>query len=369
MDLEFRKCLREFYYLKGEIEMLPLFNASMHSDHETNGNFVNRTNELHLCINSIITGEKAILIGERGTGKTALVRQVEYELRNNFDNILPIYMRFSPENFSCNPRIGYVYHLLISLIQYIWTNILGNKLTTLYDNNITYPNELTEQTQKIHRLTRMAMQNVTFSRQKEFKAELFVKGNMQRSQEYVDNLNPLSNQEMIGLFSELCTDLINYSGMDSLAFLCDEANLLKESQQLEIERDLSNIFPMLSCSFLYVASISTISEHYNPHTESFEQVIFIEGFKSVEYSKKLIQNRILQKDRVEIDNQVYDILHETTHGNPRYLIDIMAHILMKESLEDIPKIRITIQDAQIACDNFINLRKAIRMMDESSLCP
>ena len=294
----------------------------MRVEQETDNDFVNRKDELRLCIESIITGDKAILIGERGVGKSALVKRIEYEVRNNFENILPIYIQFSPINFGRNSHIGYVYHLLISLIQYIWTNILGNKLTALYDDTITFPNELTEQVQKIHKLTRMAAQNVTILRQKEFEAEFFVKGNMQKSQEYVDNFNPLSNQEMIGLFSELCDDLIKHSGIRSLAFLCDEANLLDESQQLEIERDLSNIFPMLSCSFLYVASISTINGHCNPHTGCFEQVICVEGFKSVEHSKRLLQNRILQKDRVEIDDQVYDILHKTAHGNPRYLIDI-----------------------------------------------
>lgn len=325
----------------------------MRIEQEPDNDFVNRKDELHLCIESIITGDKAILIGERGVGKSALVKRVEYELRTNFDRVLPIYIQFSPVNFGRNSQIGYVYHLLISLIQYIWTNILGNKLTALYDDNIALPNELTDQVRKIHKLTRIAAQNVTILRQKEFEAEFFVKGNMQKSQECLDNLNPLSNQEMIGLFRELCDDLINYSGVELLAFLCDEANLLNESQQLEIEQDLSNIFPMLSCSFLYVASISTINGHRNPHTEYFEQVVCVEGFKSVEHSKKLLQNRILQKDKIEIDDQVYDILHETAHGNPRYLIEIMGQIIMEKTLNDETQIKIIPKDAQAACDRFL----------------
>lgn len=357
-------------YLKGDIEVALLFNSSMCIEQETSNDFVDRRDELSLCLESIIMGDKAIVIGERGVGKSALVKRVEYQLRNNYDQILPIYIRFSPINFGHNSHTEYVYHLLISLIQYIWKNILGNKLTALYDDNMAFTtNELTAQVQKVHKLARMTTQNVTILHQKELEAELFVKGNMQKSQEYVDSLNPLSNQEMIGLFSELCDDLINHSEVESLAFLCDEANLLDESQQLEIERDLSNIFPMLSCSFLYVASISTINGHHNPHTECFEQVICVEGFKSVEHSKKLLQNRILQKDRIEIDDQVYDILHETAHGNPRHLINIMEHIIMRKSLDGTTQINITPQDAQVACDSFIIQQKQERRMLADFLHP
>ena len=291
--------------------MEPIFNRSMRTEIDSTSNsFIDRENELQLCVNSMLTGEKAILIGERGVGKTALVRSVQRHLIENYESVLPIYISFSPVCFDQNTKTGYVYHLLISLIHYIWTNTLGYKLTDLYDDNLPFQNELTTQVQKMHRLARITNHNYIVQQQKELEAQFFIKGNAQQSHEHEYNFNPLSVQELIGLFCECCNDLIDYTAVKTIAFLCDEANLLNDRQQLEIERELSNIFPMLSCSFLYVASTSTTTEYRNPHTEFFDEVIHLKGFYSVEHSKRLLQNRILQKDLIEVEENVYGLLLE-----------------------------------------------------------
>ena len=251
--------------------MLPLFNSSMCVELETNGSFVDRVHELELCVNSILANEKAIVLGERGTGKSALIKRVQHEIENYHNGILPIYMRFSPEVCNSNSHIRYIYNLLITLIKYIWVNILGYKLSSLFDDDNEFQNELTNQTRKIHRLARISTQHETILRQREAKAAFFVEGRINKSLQHADSLNPLSNQEIIGLFSELCDALINHAGVKTLVFLCDEANLLDDIIQLEIERELSNIFPALSCSFLYVESVSAFNQ-CNPHTDYFEQI-------------------------------------------------------------------------------------------------
>lgn len=333
--------------------MYPFFNATMCVEHDLNNYFINRKLELSLCINAILSNEKAVLIGERGVGKTALVKQVENILRNEHPEVLPIYLQFSPINFRNNANVGYVYHLLIQLIQYVWTNILGHKLTSLYDEPGSFSDELTEQTQKIHRLTRVATQNQMALHRREMEANLLVKGNISGSNENTDNLNPLSNQEMIGLLSELCDDLIKYTGVHTLAFLCDEANLLTESMQIEIEKDLANIFPTLHCSFLYVASTSALCVRTNLHAEHFERVIHITGFKNIIHSKELLTNRMLQKEKIEIEEEVYALLHKVARGNPRNLISIMSNIVMKKSIDEPDTIAITLKDANLACKDFV----------------
>ena len=335
-----------------ETNMLPIFNASMRIEVEKEFDFINRKYELNLCINSILAGDKSILIGERGVGKSALVKQIQFELENNYDNVLPIYIQFSPINFSHSTHIGYVYHLLLSVINYIWTNILGYKMSSLYDDELTLKNEFTEQVKKIHKLIRLVTQNTKILNQKGIEADFFAKGNLQKAKEYFENLSPLSNQEMIALFGELCDDLRKYTEVNNLVFLCDEANLLTETEQIEIARELSNIFPMLSCSFLYVASIFSVDGYCSLHTDFFEQTILIEGFKNIEHSIALLQNRILQKDRVTIDDQVYELLHRTTRGNPRDLIGIMNQIIRNKTINDVDQITITPQDAQKACNHF-----------------
>lgn len=337
------------------------FDSSMRIDQINNEGycFVDRDIELMKCINSILVQDKAIIIGERGVGKSALIKRVEFEIKRNYDNILPLYIRFSPiMHFTeHDSHLWYVYHLIISVVQYTWTVILGNKLTDLYNDSLNSSNDFSRQVQAIHRLTRLTRQNVANIVQREYGAAFYVKGNSQNSQEYKSDLNPLSLQEMSGLFVELCNGLKEYCGIDQLAFLVDEANLLSEEKQLEIEMELSNIFPILPCSFLYVASVSSYVGQRNPHTEFFSQVIFVEGFKSIDHSKQLIQSRILQKDKVEINDQVYEVIHNTAKGNPRYLITIMQEIVNMKLCAGNEIISVSLQDAQDECQKFLETQE------------
>lgn len=338
--------------------MLPFFDSTVCVEQGGSDSFVNRTNELDMCIYSICHREKAIIIGERGVGKSALIKRIEYKLKNDYPEILPIYIQFSPEIFNGNSHYGCIYHLLISLIRYIWSDILCLKWSSIFDESGTVSNELARAVQSIHKLTRIITENQAINRKKEIETAFFVKGNINKTTEQIDNLNPLSNQEMLGLLSELCEYIIEYTETKNLAFLCDEANRLDEALQLEIERDLANIFPELHCSFLYVASISSFNPHMNPHIDNFEKVIYVEGFRKVQHSKELLENRILQKEFVEIDEEVYEIIHGAAHGNPRYLIVIMGEVMSKKILGEESKrqgfkVKITAHDAIVSCENFL----------------
>ena len=106
-------------------------------------------------MSAISKGEKIIVFGERGVGKTALLYQIKNQILLQSCDVYPIYISFG----------GYcMYHeldscitfMLINLVGYIWKNILGLNLTALYDDEEKiFTSELEAQVKRIHKLARM----------------------------------------------------------------------------------------------------------------------------------------------------------------------------------------------------------------------
>ena len=85
----------------------------------------------------------------------------------------------------------------------------------------------------------------------------------------------------------------------------------------------------------------------------FDQVFQLKGFSTVEYSKELINNRIIDNELISIDENVYKTVHDCANGNPRFLISIMEKIILnKTSSGDVKKIHIDDAAAKKGCLDF-----------------
>jgi len=329
------------------------FNSSMCVEIEKEQDFINRHNELKLCMNAISRGDKIIIFGERGVGKTALLFQIKKKILSQSCDILPIYISFggyciNQETDSC------ITFMLINLVGYVWKNILGLNLSALYDEEEkVFDSELEAQVKRIYKLARLCTCEYNKSLKRSFEANLILKGTADKITEKNFGYSTLTNQELYGLFSELCEDLKRYCGINSLVFFCDEANVLKEDIQIRIEKELKSLFSYLSCSFVYVESISVSPEHHRDYSMYFDQALKLNGFSKVEYSKKLIKKRIFDKNMISIDENVYKIVHECACGNPRFLISIMEKIISKKvGYGENEKIHINENDAKSGCLDF-----------------
>jgi len=312
--------------------MVPLlFNSTLAAEVEKDLAFVDREIERQLCLDAIHMGEKAIILGERGTGKTALIKHIYGKLLSEGEGILPIYINLSATHGISQNSEYIVASILQELIQYVWSEILGFRFISIYDEDISFPDcSLAKQVYKTHKLLRMMSQDLLFRQAHNLEASFILKGNVDQSSETKLTYNPLTSQELRYLFCELCDELIMHNNVRTIAFLCDEANRLENSMQMLIVQELGALFPRLSCSFLYVASTSVASELFEEYTACFERVIEIKGFQDLEFSRQLIQNRILNKECLVIDNSAYEKLHKVSCGRPRYLIEIMGSAIQEK---------------------------------------
>lgn len=318
---------------------------------------IDRNAETELCLSGILSHEKIIMIGERGVGKTFIIKNLQNQISKQYPFLLPIYFSFSPTiYFNSNSHLHNVYFLLFSLIQYIWEKILGNKMSLLFSseyNEKLFNNNLEQQVIRVYRLAHIINRNIDSLRKYQLSAKFIVEGGLEKEQNVSEDYSPISSQEVITLFSELCEDLKKHRNVDSLVFLCDEANHLRIDLQNDIEKELFNILPSLSCSFVYVRSVLSETTSYSTNV-CFEREITVNGFKNVENTKELISSRVIDPDLLLVEDDSIAIIHDATGGCPRYIIELMHMIIQNKLINSINEI-ITVSpvDAALSANSFL----------------
>ena len=338
--------------------MSTIFNYSLtaEQDFELRGS-VDRDKQIRECINSILAHEKISIIGKRGIGKSFLLLSIRKEILEKHKTILPNYINFSSGFLSKNNDTNsFVLIMLEKLIYYIWVDILGNEITLLYsyeDGKIA-KTKLENKIVQLYKLTHTLAEKHEINKQYQLKATFFVNGGTEREQNKSYTLSTLTRGEFVNLFIELCDDLKNHLTIDTIVFLCDEANHLSEHIQNEIEVELINVLPSLPYSFVYVRSI--LSERMSNETKySFDRIVYLYGFDTYEITKTMIENRITDRNKLIIDDEAYSIVHDATEGSPRNSLNIISNLVEEKSrnLSDVnPCISISSFDAALACNYF-----------------
>ena len=190
---------------------------------------VNREVQTSECINGILAHEKVAIIGARGIGKSMLILNIQKELAEKHPPVLPIYLNFSRGYLVGGvAKNSFICFMLQSLIDYVWVNILGNKASSLYEvsNDTMMQSELESKVSRLHKLTRIIGANIEISNRYHIGAKLVAEGSYDKANNRELGLSPLSEREFTNLFLELCADLEEYLSIDTIVFLCDEANHL-----------------------------------------------------------------------------------------------------------------------------------------------
>ena len=312
-----------------------IFNSSLVEYHyvsDDSTHFIDRKKQIEQSLSIINRCESFLIVGERGVGKTSLLKQIQKELKNDKSKILPIYISFSDGMFIKTEPKAVIYQILSSLIIYIWKDILRLNLTDLYSSdNITKvkKSKLSKHTLKAYRLIHTQYRELIRKDHFEIETNMFLKGTTGRNTDINSHLEPLYYNELISLFCELCDELKKQIHCESIVFLCDEANLLNPQLQFDIAQGLGAVFSSIKYSFVYVVSMSIINNIANEFKSVFQHEILLEGFQDEEYSKQLILKRIIDKNRIVISEDVFPLIHKLSRGVPRYIIELMYHAIIK----------------------------------------
>ena len=308
--------------------MYSLFNSTLCVEHEDIEVFFDRAYELQLCIDAVNAHDKTLIVGNRGVGKTALIKHVQNTILTSGGKICPVYMNFSRLMPEIRESSLITASVLGDFIRYIWVHILNREFIELFEDDMSsFDCRLSQYIYKTHKLLHSISTEIIKKKTYGAEANLFIKGNFNSENEKKSALNPLTNQELRELFYGLCNQLIDYTDTSTLAFLYDEANVFDSNTQLQIGRELSALFPSLPCSFIYVISTPTDSQKYDDYIVGFDRIIELNGFPDVKYSKQLLKSRIVDKDMLVLDDRAVDTCHELTDGNPRLLIECVREAI------------------------------------------
>lgn len=312
-----------------------LFKSTLCVEHETVEIFFDRSYELQLCIDAVNAHDKTIIMGKRGVGKTALIKHVQNKILASDEKICPVYMNFVRLRPEINDSSLITASVLGDFVRYIWIHILQRDFMELFEDDIgNFDCRLAQYVYKTHKLLHSISTEIVKKKVYGAEASLFIKGNINSENEKKSALNPLTNQELRELFYGLCNQLIEYTDTASLAFLYDEANVFDRETQLQIGRELNSLFPSLSCSFVYVISTPLDHQKYDDYIIGFDRIIELNGFPDVSYSKQLLESRIIDKDKLIIDDSAIDTCHELTKGNPRFLIECTREAICRKAFFD-----------------------------------
>ncbi|MFA7062039.1 MAG: hypothetical protein WC156_14625 [Pedobacter sp.] len=284
---------------------------------------VDREVELQDCITALVGRHHNILLyGERGAGKTFLLRVLENELSERHKNIhaslvslgsLGLYGQ--QDDLSAFPRA-----VLLQLCRDLWTKVVGKSYLDLKERLEETGQEITLRNNDeiaIQRVYTHLMAHDTASRRKLSNSVGFsaiAKG--EKSEErYVDtkqfDLLPFEFGEYT---EELRKAVLLPRGITKVVLLCDEANHMSVfRQELLLEKYLE-LFGQKRVQFLFVAGQANWLENdFLPCC--FETTIELKGFSEKSNAVELINK--VNTTSITFSTESIDTVYEAFKGHPR----------------------------------------------------
>lgn len=288
-----------------------------------------RTKEIEVCIGTILkTKNNIYLYGERGIGKTFLLRTLYSEIKNKDKNVFPFYLNlFSLTRESIHfGEYAFSSFLTLALITSIWTEIYNKSHSDLINKTISPEAGDTSLKkinflQKVYANLRTSLYKMDFSTENDIGVKAFVTGNMKLKESEAREFGHLLPFEVISYIEEIIEYLKKNEKKVKIVALCDEANLMSEEWQKDVLARHIDIFSNLGIQFVFVAGyLIKHSEIIIP--DSFEKVIEVKGIDK-EYITELIKKHYASTDFI-IKPDVLEYLHKTTKGNPRRILGIAS---------------------------------------------
>ncbi len=315
---------------------------------------VDRDSELSQCIQAVVNKRNNVLIyGDRGVGKTFLLRLIQKELNKN-EEVFAAFVETSAlfSYGSEDPVASFSRLLLLQFCTCIWKDMLGKSYLDLRETldegeqDITLRNTAERTTQRVyaHLMTHQRQAQYQMSHSIGFSAG--VKGDKKEQISHQKQQADVLPFEFVEFAQELSKKVLLPKGKKRTILLCDEANLLPSFFQEEILDRYFGLFCAQQFQFVFVAGL--LPWHDRSMPDCFETAIELNGFTSITDLQGFI-SRVNTTD-VSISEDSISLLHERFKGHPRHSLGVCwrAYELAQIQQES----EISVAHMQQACDTY-----------------
>jgi AAA+ ATPase superfamily predicted ATPase len=284
---------------------------------------VDREDELAICMEALLARAQNVLVyGERGTGKSFLVRLIQDEIERTSPSVLTVTVNvsglaaYSPfDSASAFPRA-----VLIQICAELWERLLGRDYWELRErlgetgSEITFRSKAETTVQEIYSYLMINERTARFEWGNSVGFSAGVKGEKRESAATERKQLDILPFEFLKFVDTLYASVLKEHGIDRIVVLCDEANLLPEFRQHEILERYLELFAARYVQFLFVAGFRNKAYYALP--ASFETAFELKGFSKAEYVKELIE-RINHNNDIAFSDEAIKYLFDCFQGHPR----------------------------------------------------
>lgn len=331
-----------------------------------------RETETNTCLENLLSARSNVfLYGERGVGKTFLVRLIEEELKEKGNNVFPFTVNASEilwyDRF--DPVSSFPAAILIHLCDAIWRNVLRRDpdelVAPLFDPkyHVKLKNREEELIQQIN--TRIRLQQRKFISQRRNTVGLSAVAKAEMDETYTEERTPIALLpfEFFQFVETIQRRIFQPRRIDKMIVLCDEINILPVIKQRELIERYIEMFTDRSLQFLFVAGfIPNFGMLAIP--DCFDVIVELTTFHKLEDIQELIDKR-LQGSDYTMCKGASDELLKSVGGNPRFILmtcEIARQLAMSRS-----EAEITLSDIKAAATKFNKQRNDRTKMLETQM--
>jgi hypothetical protein len=287
---------------------------------------VDRDDEVSYCTEALLNKyENVLLYGERGVGKSFLVRLIHDEIERVAPSVLPITINmsglaaYSPQdNASAFPRA-----VLIQLCAELWKKLLGKDYLDLRERLKETGSEITTRSRAEKTIQRIYSNLMVYSRKSRFEWHnsvgfaAGVKGEKREAGIIEQQQADILPFEFLEFISEINTNVLAEYEITRVLILCDEANLLPIFNQHEILERYLELFAAKYVQFMFVAGFVDVGQINNLPT-SFEARLELKGLPTIQHAKELINK--WTADEITFLEGAIEHVFDCFKGNPRHTL-------------------------------------------------
>ncbi len=297
---------------------------------------VDRIPEVNSSLGTILkTNNNIFIYGERGIGKTFLLKSIYNETLTESDNIFPFFLNlFSlSRNSFINNEYAFSSFLALEIITSIWTELYNRPHSELIEKSINPDfgdNSLKRKInylQKTYANLAASARKIQSTEEGNIGVKAILNGGLKISESESREFSQLMPFEIISYIEELQEFLLKKEKKIKLVALCDEANLMSKEWQRALLSKHLDIFSNINIQFVFVAGISYEQMDINiPNT--FEFILSVDGLQK-EYINELITKHHPEYE-ISISNENLEHLHKSTNGNPRSILSIAENVIRND---------------------------------------
>ena len=266
-----------------------------------------------------------LIFGERGVGKTFLLRLIEDELIKD-ETVFAAYTSVSALNAlgGEDPVAAFSRQLLLQFCAHVWDEIFGRSYLDLRETLDEGKQDITLRSSEEEIIQRIYSHLMTRQRQGQYQMlntvgfSAGVKGEKTEQISHQKLQADVLPFEFVEFTHEITQKVLTRHGKSRVVILCDEANLLSSFFQEEILNRYFDLFCPQQFQFVFVAGLLRGSARVMP--DCFETLIELTGFPSVSDLSTFIHRA--NTSPITIPEHAISALFEEFHGHPRHSLGV-----------------------------------------------